>query len=319
MSLFDVVISNPPYQLETRGTTSDKTIYPEFLYYGYNTAGNTLMIHPLRAFLVNTRANKKLVNSIKENPYYRIPYYYKDNKKVFPSVLVEGGIVVSRWCKQQAGHYDSLHDLIPSELKVLRDKVSSSGYDSVMKLLQPVSNVRIHVDGHVEKLQTNIIDNNSHLFYDEYSAGRVQIVGRKAGKRVQLFVDKGLLDIRDSDWENKYKVVLPASHGGKRRGSIGKSVVLAPDEYCTHTFIVFGWFDSLCEAENFNAYLNSPFARGLLSIKKITQHNARDTWVHVPDLSNYHVDEFYVDTMCSLQQEFSLSEEIMSYLDNNIA
>ena len=63
---------------------------------------------------------------------------------------------------------------------------------------------------------------------------------------------------------------------------LGKSVVAPPLVGSTQTFITIGAFDTRDEAENCNKYINTKFARAMLSILKTTQHNPPATWAKVP-------------------------------------
>ena len=50
----------------------------------------------------------------------------------------------------------------------------------------------------------------------------------------------------------------------------------------TQTFISIGKFDNKNEAEAAFKYIKSKFARALLGILKITQHNPPEKWKYVP-------------------------------------
>ena len=63
---------------------------------------------------------------------------------------------------------------------------------------------------------------------------------------------------------------------------IGKSVVAPPGVGATQTFIEIGAFDTELEAINCQKYINTKFARALLSMLKVTQDNAPDTWAMIP-------------------------------------
>lgn len=63
---------------------------------------------------------------------------------------------------------------------------------------------------------------------------------------------------------------------------LGTSVVGEPNVGATQTFITIGAFDTREEAENACKYVQTKFARALLSILKCTQHNAPATWAKVP-------------------------------------
>lgn len=63
---------------------------------------------------------------------------------------------------------------------------------------------------------------------------------------------------------------------------IGGTETAPPFLGSTQTFISCGAFKTAEESENCQKYLKTKFARALLSIKKVTQHNPPDTWAYVP-------------------------------------
>lgn len=50
----------------------------------------------------------------------------------------------------------------------------------------------------------------------------------------------------------------------------------------TLTFMTIGAFDSEADAKACLSYLKSKFARAMLGVLKVTQHNPRGTWEYVP-------------------------------------
>ena len=58
--------------------------------------------------------------------------------------------------------------------------------------------------------------------------------------------------------------------------------VLEPGVAVTQTFITIGSFEAEAEAQRCLKYLRSKFARTMLGVLKITQHNPRSTWKYVP-------------------------------------
>ena len=58
--------------------------------------------------------------------------------------------------------------------------------------------------------------------------------------------------------------------------------MLEPGVAVTQTFITIGSFDTEAEAQACLKYLKSKFARTMLGVLKITQHNPRSTWKFVP-------------------------------------
>ena len=99
---------------------------------------------------------------------------------------------------------------------------------------------------------------------------------------------------------------------------LGKSLV-----GCTQTFITIGAFDTREEAENCNKFIQTKFARALLSILKPTQHNAPETWRYVPlqDFTpgsdiDWRRPIWEVDAQ--LYAKYGLSDEEINFIESHI-
>ncbi len=87
---------------------------------------------------------------------------------------------------------------------------------------------------------------------------------------------------------DKYKVAVPAANGsGSTTDFFGVALnnptVLEPGVAVTQTFITIGSFDTEAEAQACLKYVKSKFARAMLGVLKVTQHNPRSTWKYRPD------------------------------------
>lgn len=104
---------------------------------------------------------------------------------------------------------------------------------------------------------------------------------------------------------------------------LGNSLVAPPNVGCTQTFITIGAFDTRQEADNCNKYINTKFARALLSTLKVTQHNSPATWRNVPlqDFTpNSDIDWsrpiWEVDAQ--LYRKYGLSDNEINFIESHI-
>jgi hypothetical protein len=63
---------------------------------------------------------------------------------------------------------------------------------------------------------------------------------------------------------------------------LNNPTVLEPGVAATQTFLTVGSFETEAEARACLNYVKSKFARTMLGVLKITQHNPRSTWKFVP-------------------------------------
>jgi len=94
---FDFVIGNPPYQDETVGDNLSfaPQIYNIFMEETYKVSDKVELIHPAR-FLFDAGSTPKEWNrKMLHDPSFKILKYYSDSSKVFPGVLLTGGVAIS--------------------------------------------------------------------------------------------------------------------------------------------------------------------------------------------------------------------------------
>ncbi len=93
---FDVVIGNPPYQEEAKGTSSsDDPIYNLFMEEAYKIAERVSFITPAR-FLFNAGKTPKTWNKkMLEDEHLKIEYYERNSNKVFTNTSIPGGAMSS--------------------------------------------------------------------------------------------------------------------------------------------------------------------------------------------------------------------------------
>lgn len=303
MKIFDYCFSNPPYQ-ENNTKTSPLSIYPFFILLGEKIATRSIMIHPNRAFKGASKSDKKTVEKIKNSTTIRVLYDTPKSQKVFPTVNIRGGIMVSITNSTNT-KIPLISDFTPQILKDIKNK--TIGYDSITTIIQPNIH-RILIDNKKMPLKTNIF--NVPGIFTIKNDDTTPILGRKNNKRIFKYIDNTKLNIPSI---NKWKVFLPSAGGKGEKGIIGKPQVGKPGEICTTTFIIFGYFDTPQQAYNCEKYLKTKFCRTLLSIKKITQHNTRKTWEYVPLLDfNYSYDDK------KLYDLFGLNNNEIQWIEDNI-
>lgn len=142
-------------------------------------------------------------------------------------------------------------------------------------------------------------------------------------KRYWRFISDRFID-HVHDNLAKYKVIVPRANGkGVISDVLSSPIVLQPNEAYTQTFIGIGAFDSKSEAENALKYIKSKFARALLSVLKVDQHNEKDTWKKIP-LQNFtvHSDIDWTKSIheidLQLYRKYNLSKEEIDFIETNV-
>lgn len=96
-----------------------------------------------------------------------------------------------------------------------------------------------------------------------------------------------------------------------------------PETGHTDTFISIGSFESAVQAQNCLKYIKSKFARTMLGILKITQHNPASTWKYVPlqDFTpNSDIDwsQSVADIDRQLYAKYGLNDEEIAFIESHV-
>lgn len=300
---FDVVIGNPPYQEETEGGGRFATpIYHLFMDASYEVAEKAVLITPAR-FLFNAGQTPKAWNAkMLADPHLTVPYYVSNSDDLFPGTEIMGGVAVTYRDASRQGEPIGVFSKF-AELNVIRQKVAEKTHESITSLdFTSSRSYRYTERMHEENPAVEALLPSSEryklvtsaftlpVFHAERpSDGREyeRMYGLADSKRTYRWVRQDYIAGPAS--LNKYKVAVPASRnaggmlGDKPAQVTGYSLLLEPGTGVTQTFITIGSFDTKAEGEACLKYIQSKFARVMLGILKVTQHNPRSTWKHVPN------------------------------------
>src|SRR5205085_10060426 len=109
----------------------------------------------------------------------------------------------------------------------------------------------------------------------------VRVLGLIKNKRLSRWIRSDYITGPES--YHKFKVVVTAANGSGNLGeALSAPLVVGPQVAVTQTFITIGAFDDEASADACLKYVKSKFARALLGVLKITQHNPAKVWRYVP-------------------------------------
>lgn len=295
---FDVVVGNPPYQ--EPGEARDEPIFQYFYDLADKMSSQYCLISPGR-FLFNAGQtpeswNKKML----ADDHLKVLFYEQNSSKVFAGTDIKGGLAVI--------YKDASSTVRPigifsqySELNSISHKVADTNPHSFANLVQPqgiykFSDLFFSDFPDAEKMQgkgtRNKIVSRSFsgmpfAFKDGPAPDQssIQMLGLVSGKREYKWIEKKYLELPPSF--DKWKVLVPEANGSGAIGEVLSTPLIGqPLIGHTDTFLTIGEFNEESEARNVLAYIKTKFARTMLGLLKITQHNSRKTWTQVP-LQNF--------------------------------
>lgn len=107
------------------------------------------------------------------------------------------------------------------------------------------------------------------------------MLGLVSGKREYKWISSKYLVLPESF--QKYRVIIAETNNtGVLGETLSSPLIGVPYIAHTDTFLTVGAFDTEAEANAVLKYIKTKFARLLLGVLKITQHNSRATWQKVP-------------------------------------
>lgn len=334
---FDVIIGNPPYQEEAKGT-SDKQIYYLFMDEAYKISPKVCFITPGK-FLFDagktpSKWNRKMLN----DEHLKVVMYEQNSAKIFPTTDIKGGVAITyRDTDKNFGKIVTF--TLYNELNSILKKVINSKY---FKSIEPIiylqnkfnlsqlykdfpdAENKIGSKGKEKRLTTSIFKTIPEIFSDyrdeEHDA---EILGLVENVRVTKYLNSKYLDAHENF--NRYKVLIPKANGSGAIGEVlSTPLVGSPLVGFTQSFISFGSYESKFEAQNNMKYLKTRFARLMLGVLKITQDNPPSKWKYVPLFdfgSNSNIDwtKSISEIDKQLFQLFSLNDDEINFVLKRIS
>lgn len=318
---FDVIISNPPYQLETGGSGRQaKPIYNLFIEQAKKLNPKYLvMIIPSRWFSGGFGLNQ-FRDTMLNDDRIRIIRDFPNSKDVFNGVDIAGGVCYFLWNRDNRGDCEFSNVIDGKESKEVR---KLNEFNTFVRYNQAVPIIRkvFEIENPVKTLEDVVSPQKPFGLPTNYKPKEsgvpcwfIQRIGKK-------FVDPN--DVIDSgNYLDKWKLLLPkAPIAGQTDFSKpvgfyyeGNTRIAAPGECCTESWIVAGAFDTEEEILNYKSYIFTKIVRFLLLQTVVSQDVLRNKFCFIPDLGDYKQE--YSDEI--LRERWEISDEEWDYIDSRI-
>ncbi len=327
---FDVIIGNPPYQLDDGGHgVSAAPIYHLFVEQAIRLDPRYVcMVTPSRWFAGGKGLNAFRERMIADERISHLVDFF-DSSAVFPGVSIRGGVSFFLW--------DSLHSGA-AEIESVIAGVSSK---SVRKLLEPHMDIFVRLNPGLQILR-RVIEKQSNSATDFLSDSDAQNLrlssivssrkpfgiptnyqGPSIGNPGDLLVyqngGKGYIDphslTKGQELVSAWKIFVGyASTGDEFPNSVlAKPFLGKPGEICSETYLAIGPFEDEEQAKNCLTYMTTKFFRFMVLLRKSSQHVTQSVYGFVPllDLSRPWLDEQLYEYFELSQQDIDLIEELI--------
>lgn len=317
---FDVIVGNPPYQLETEGFgATASTIYHHFVERAIALEPKYVaMIIPSRWFTGGKGLDGFRERMIADRRLRAIV----DNPKLFdcfPGVEIKGGVNYFLWDRDHNGNCEfstridgtiistMTRDLRKGNGVLVRDNRAVSIIDKIVgKATRSAEELCTVTKPFGLTMRSNYPGSVAEPFEGAIPLIYASHVGYSRPDQIQ----------RNHQWINRWKVLLPMAgdgHGREVSYVLGEPIALAPGSACTQTYMIAGMFDTRTETENYAYYLATKLVRFLVLQRKTTQHVTPDRLRFVPLLD---MKRRWTDS--DLYAHFDLTKEEAAYVEATI-
>ena len=318
---FDVIISNPPYQLSTAGEDNGaqaKPIYQLFVKQAIKLNPRYLtMITPSRWFSGGWGLDD-FRNYMIHSDHIRVIHDYQNSSDCFTGVEIKGGISYFLWDRDHSGvckFYSHNGDEITSETdRYLHEE----DCDVLIRYNELVSIYRKARAEKFFKPFSSIVSGRSPYGLNTNHYGNEK---KKSETDVLYFERKGTNYIerekvtRNQDSISKWKLfIAKTAEDGKLPGKvIGKVTEGKPGTVCSGTYLMIGPFSSEKEMKNVKSYMETKFFRALVAANKISQDAYAKVYEGVPmqDFSRSWTDE-------ELYKKYGITDNEIAFIDSMI-
>ncbi len=317
---FDVVIGNPPYQLDDGGFgTSAAPIYQLFVEQALSLEPRYAVFVTPSRWMAGGKGLDKFRERMLQDRRLRNIVDYPKLYEAFPGVKIRGGISYFLWDRAHNGlcQVQTIWDGSPTGPAV--DRYLDT-YDVLVRRNEAVPILeKVKAKGE-STLELRISSRKPFGFPTNFKG---KTSNNNMQSAVKLFANQRIVWVERSDiatnpdWIDKWKVLMTAVQGTSAAVEtkfLSKPIIAEPGTACTETYLVAGHFEDETSARNYACYLRTRFVRFLVSLRKATQHATRDVYAFVPDLP---LDESWTDA--KLYARYKLNAEEISYIESQIA
>jgi site-specific DNA-methyltransferase (adenine-specific) len=315
---FDVIVGNPPYQLNDGGFgTSAMPIYHKFVQQAKKLNPKFLtMIIPARWYSGGKGMDEFRDQMLTDNRIRQI-VDFPEAIDCFPGVQIKGGVCYFLWDRDNSGN-----------CKVITSRGGKLGIEMTRPLLEKGCETFIRYNEAISILK-KVQALKEPSLREKISARKpfgleTTFKGQPKPSKdsVTLYQNGGIGYINPQKIKvnqniiKYHKVLIPPLGSGSDsfpHPILGQPFVVGPNTACTETYLVAGIFSNKKEAINLAHYLTTKFLRFLVLLMKNTQHATSKVYTFVPiqDLSETWTDE-------KLYKKYSLTNDEIAFIESMI-
>lgn len=318
---FDVIIGNPPYQLNDGGGagTSAIPIYHKFIQQAKKLNPKYIsMIVPARWYSGGKGLDEFRDEMLNDNQIREI-HDFIDATEIFPGVQIKGGICYFLWRKDDRGLCKVYSYNKNNTLSMIERSLREENTDVFIRFNEAIS-----ILNKVRKLKEDSIYNqvSSRKPYgiDSNFSNFTKVPSNLSPIKLYRFGPDGYISrsqiTKGHEYIEKIKVIISKAGSGSDafpHQILGIPQISEPNSVSTETYIILGTFKNMSQAQNFMSYVATKFFRFLVSLIKNTQNAAKGVYQFVP-LQDFNED--WNDE--KLYKKYGITEDEIAFIDSMI-
>lgn len=325
---FDVIVGNPPYQLNDGGGTgsSAKPLYDKFVMQAIKFKPRYISIIIPSRWMTGGKGLDAFREKMIADRRIEVVHDYLDPSQCFNGVSIEGGVCYYLWNREHNNKCDYYLHQSDGNILHSRKTLNEDGTSDIVirdpNLIGILNKVLEKQEETFDSIVSprnpfSIRENISDIITQRITERR--ILCRIESKREIAYLKNSYVLARGDNYLNKYKLFISKADGAAGQiGNpipariIGKAEFGDKDMVCSETFLALGPFRSAKEAKNVSAYMQSKFFRLLVGIRK-NKNMTQKTYSYVPlqDFSHAWTDEM-------LYKKYGLDEKEIAFIESMI-
>ena len=315
---FDVIIGNPPYQLNDGGGVGSSAVplYHKFVTQAIKLNPHFLtMIIPSRWF-----AGGKGLDEFREymvnNRHIIEIHDFINASDCFPGVEIKGGVCFFLFDRDKEDDCNIITHQNGTIISQMKRPLLEQNSDVFIRYNEAIEIYRkVKCDKSfselVETRNPFNVQNNYQDFFDYVKKDGIKIY--MMGRKLQ-YLKKSYKVNRNCEAIKKWKVLVAKATGiGDITSDRLKPFIAEPNSICTETYLMIGPFETKRIAENVISYISTKFFHFMFGLRKITQNTTKDTYKFIPlqDFNKSWSDE-------ELYKKYNLTKDEINYIESMI-
>lgn len=286
---FDVVVGNPPYQLNDGGAQkSASPIYHKFVEQAKMLNPRYLsMIIPARWYNGGKGLDDFRSDMLNDNRMSEL-HDFPDTSDCFPGLNIRGGICYFLWDKEHNGNCKIISHKGNNVSEPVCRPLLEKGLDVFVRYNESISILK-KVQMQKAKSFSEIVSARKPFGLATNFTGYKKSNVNNNSILLYRFGDNGYISDskieKNNSFVNNWKVFVPYSSPGDDSYPhliLSKPIVAGENTCCTETYLLIGPLGNEKRAKNVAGYMTTLFFRFMILLAKSTQHITQKNYTFVP-------------------------------------